>query len=309
MGLVVVDALGVPVEFMSRESLKKDPVSGMRGYGTYNQPPGTWSDDATMTLALLDSLKKGLDFDDIMQKFLQWHDSGEYTPHGVMFDIGIATRKALLRYKDGETALKCGGVEEYDNGNGSLMRILPVLFYLQNEYGKNFLEKDEAIEIIHDVSSLTHRHKRSQMACVIYIAIAATILKDLTLKQAVDSAVHEVVQYYEDKEGFKEELNHFQRIQGKDFDKLPEEEIKSGGYVVDTLEASIWCLLNTNDYSTCVLKAVNLGEDTDTTGAVVGGLAGLRYGYKSIKNEWLEVIARRDYIENMCNNLHLHYHE
>ena len=104
MGLVVGDALGVPVEFKDRESLKQDPVTNMRGYGTYNQPPGTWSDDSSMTLALLDSLKDGLDYKDIMDKFISWYDKGEYTPYGKMFDIGIATRQALSRYKNGLAA-------------------------------------------------------------------------------------------------------------------------------------------------------------------------------------------------------------
>ena len=149
MGLVVGDALGVPVEFKDRESLRQDPVTSMRGYGTYNQPPGTWSDDSSMTLALLDSLKDGLDYKDIMDKFVAWYDKGKYTPHGKMFDIGIATRQALSRYKNGLAALECGGQDEYDNGNGSLMRILPILFYLQAKIGNEFLDKDEAFEIIH----------------------------------------------------------------------------------------------------------------------------------------------------------------
>lgn len=91
MGLVVGDALGVPVEFKDRETLRLNPVKDMRGYGTYNQPPGTWSDDSSMTLALLDSLQNRLDYEDIMDKFLAWYEEGAYTPHGEMFDIGIAT--------------------------------------------------------------------------------------------------------------------------------------------------------------------------------------------------------------------------
>ena len=166
MGLVVGDALGVPIEFQDRETLRKDPVINMRGYGTYNQPPGTWSDDSSMTLALLDSLTNGLDYKDIMDKFIGWFDKGEYTPYGQMFDIGIATRQALTRYKKGMSALECGGQDEYDNGNGSLMRILPALYYLQAKYGDEFIENDEAFDIVHNISSLTHRHKRSQMAFI-----------------------------------------------------------------------------------------------------------------------------------------------
>ena len=305
MGLVVGDALGVPVEFKDRESLKQDPVTNMRGYGTYNQPPGTWSDDSSMTLALLDSLKDGLDYKDIMDKLISWYDKGEYTPYGKMFDIGIATRQALSRYKNGLAALECGGKNEYDNGNGSLMRILPILFYLQAKYGNEFLDKDEAFETIHKISALTHAHKRSQIACGIYLSIGSYVMTGMGLNSAIDSAIYSAIKYYREKEEFKDELKHFNRIQDKNFKDLSEDTIKSGGYVVDTLEASIWCLLNTDDYISCVLKAVNLGSDTDTTGAVVGGLAGLRYGYESIPKEWLMSIVRREDIEKMCNDFYI----
>ncbi|MBG0765793.1 MAG: ADP-ribosylglycohydrolase family protein [Tissierellales bacterium] len=158
MGSCVADALGVPVEFYSREQLKRNPVADMRAYGTYNQPAGTWSDDTSMTLCTLDSLSKGLDYKDIMDKFLSWYKDGEYTPHGETFDIGMSTSKALNKYDSGEEPLKSGGTGERDNGNGSLMRILPVLFYLQKTYGENWIEKEEAYQIIHNISALTHAH-------------------------------------------------------------------------------------------------------------------------------------------------------
>lgn len=300
MGLVVGDALGVPVEFHDRESLRLKPVTNMMGYGTYNKPPGTWSDDSSMALALLDSLKDGLNYKDIMDKFIAWFKNGEYTPFGDVFDIGIGTRKALQRYLVGTNPLESGGLSEYDNGNGSLMRILPILYYLQAKFGNDFIDNDGAFDIIHYISSLTHRHKRSQMACGIYISIASSIMTNVDLSLAIQSGIYDAMKYYMDKEEFKDELHYFTRIEDENFKDLPENQIKSGGYVVDTLEAAIWCLLNTNDYKSCVLRAVNLGRDTDTTGAVAGGLAGLRYGYESIPKEWINIIARRDYIENMC---------
>ena len=302
MGLVVADALGVPVEFKDRESLRVNPVRDMRAFGTYNQPAGTWSDDSSMTLALLESLENGLDYKDIMDRFMAWYEEGAYTPYGQMFDIGIATSEALRRYKSGVSPLEAGGKSEYDNGNGSLMRILPILFYLQAKYGDDFVKNDEAFDIIHNISALTHRHKRSQMACGIYISIASFIMTDMDLNCAVESGIYNAMKYYKNNKEFKDELDYFSRLENKNFKDLPEEEIKSGGYVVNTLEASIWCLLNTDNYKSCVLKAVNLGMDTDTTGAVAGGLAGLRYGYESIPKEWVNTIARKDDIENMCNN-------
>jgi len=303
MGLCVGDALGVPVEFKSRDQLKKDPVVGMRSYGTYNQPAGTWSDDTSMTLCTLDSLSNGLDYKDIMDKFLSWYKKGEYTPFGETFDIGMGTRRALTNYANGEEPLKSGGTGERDNGNGSLMRILPVLFYLQKTYGENFNEKEKPYEIIHNISALTHRHKRSMIACGIHITIADYISREYNLNEAVKLGINKSFQYYEKKKEFKEELKYYQRLNDKNFHKLPEEEIKSSGYVVVSLEAALWSLVNTVSYKGCVLKAVNLGEDTDTVAAIAGGLAGLYYGCEDIPKEWLDKIQRRKYVEELCKNL------
>lgn len=304
-GLCVADALGVPVEFMSREQLKTKPVKDMQGFGTHNQPIGTWSDDTSMTLCLLDSMATGLNYQDIMTKFKAWLTEGAYTPHGEVFDVGIATRQAIKRYMSGTEPLKCGGVEERDNGNGSLMRILPLLFYIQSLYGTEFQEVDEAFNLIHKVSALTHAHKRSQIACGIYLSVASMLTGNMDLGIAVDLGVYKAVEYYKHKPEFKTELKKFSRLSQKGFRDLSEREIKSSGYVIDTLEAAIWCLLNTKTYKDCVLMAVNLGEDTDTVAAVAGGLAGLYYGYEYIPNEWITQIVRRDYIEGLSNKLYL----
>ncbi|WP_261177914.1 ADP-ribosylglycohydrolase family protein [Anaerobacillus sp. CMMVII] len=269
MGLCVADALGVPVEFNRRETLKENPVVGMRAYGTHNQPAGTWSDDTSMSLCLVDCLSEGLNYEDIMNKFVKWFDEGAYTPYGDAFDIGIATSKALQRYMNGTKPLQCGGTTEYDNGNGSLMRILPILFYLQSR--NDFFEQDEAFDIIHNVSALTHAHKRSQMACGIYVSIAAKICEESNLVLAVEQGISYAMKYYKKRAEFESELHYFQRLDNKNFASLPIDQIKSSGYVIDTLEAAIWCLLNTKSYKDCVLKAVNLGEDTDSLAAVVGG--------------------------------------
>jgi len=301
-GLCVADALGVPVEFKSRESLKHSPVTDMRGYGTHNQPPGTWSDDTSMTLCLLDSLSNGLDYADIMQKFHLWIKKGEYTPHGKVFDVGIATSRALGRFASGTEPLRCGGTTEYDNGNGALMRILPLAFYLCPRYGGDFAENGEAFEKIHNVCSLTHAHKRSQIACGIYLSIAGNLMDADNLKSGVYSGIDEAKKFYENE--CADELDHYKRLFDVDFMDTPEENIKSSGYVVDTLEAAIWCLLNTDSYAGCVLKAVNLGEDTDTVAAVAGGLAGLYYGFDAIPEKWVKQIARLDFIKELCGKFH-----
>ncbi len=303
MGLCVADALGVPVEFESREILQKNPVTNMRGFGTYNQPIGTWSDDTSMTLCLAESLIRGLDYTDIMTNFMAWFDKAEFTPHEEVFDVGIATRKALMRFAMGTKPLECGGQSEYDNGNGSLMRILPIAFYLHANY-EEICDNDEAMEIIHHVSSLTHAHKRSQIACGIYTSIAILLMKGVSLDVALNEGIHQAIEYYKKHSEYVSELNYFSKLSSDNFAKTNSSEIKSSGYVVDTLEAAIWCLWNTDNYQECVLKAVNLGEDTDTVAAVAGGLAGLYYGIESIPHEWMEQIVKRGYVESICSKLY-----
>jgi len=301
MGLCVGDALGVPVEALTRAELEQRPVRNMRSFGTYNLPAGTWSDDTSMTLCLVESLCKGLDYKDIMDNFFKWLTTGAFTPYGEAFGVGGATRRALARYTSGVSPLECGGRTEKDNGNGSLMRILPIIFYLQAVYGLHNMINAEAMNIIHEVSSLTHAHPRSLIACGIYISIAAQILEKKELAVAIETGVREATEFYQNHGDFRAELSHYQRILDLGaFARTPVENIKSSGYVVFTLEAAIWCLLNTKNYKDCVLKAVNLGEDSDTVAAVAGGLAGLYYGYEQIPKEWLAAVAKRDYIEQLC---------
>lgn len=319
-GTVVGDALGVPVEFTSRAERKADPVTDMRGYGTHSQPKGTWSDDSSMALATMDSMirQKGIHCDDIMEKFKGWLLHGDYTPYGRVFDVGITCRKAIGNYKSGCDATMCGGDREDDNGNGSLMRIMPVSLYESIrhedwEENEQHSVMDDVASDVHDASSLTHRHPRSRMACMIYTAICHEMIQNKggSLQEVLQSAVNRTLDFYGNAEearawsdeAFLAEIrsDHFRRLRDLDaFRKLPEEEISSGGYVLHTLEASIWCLLQTDSYRDCVLKAVNLGDDTDTTGAVTGGLVGLWYGYDAIPQEWLDVIASREWIDSLC---------
>lgn len=304
VGLAVADAVGVPAEFMGRESLARDPVTGMRGYGSHRQPPGTWSDDTSLTLCLLDSLTNGLDYEDIMRRFLGWMENAGYTARGRVFDIGIATRGAISRFSKGVPPRECGGRSEYDNGNGALMRILPLGFYLRARFGEGFLENEEAVSIVRDACSLTHAHIRNQIACGIYLSVADALIGGMPLERAVRTGVSRAKGVYEARAEDRAELKHFDRIFSDDFAELPREGIRSGGYVVDTLEAALWCLLTTDSYEGCVLKAVNLGDDTDTVAAVAGGLAGMHYGYGAVPAGWVKRTARRAYIRELCEAFH-----
>ena len=292
LGHAVADALGVPVEFQSRESLDNNPVTHMRGYGTYPYGAGAWSDDTSMTLCALDSLAKGrVDWNEIMNNFASWLVKGDYSSVDLCFDVGGACAKAIRRFLEGNTdPLECADKDEYSNGNGSLMRIIPFALYV--ECGGY---REDAFELIHLASSLTHAHERSLVGCGIYSYVIRHLLHDPNM-DSVSLALKRAASAYCE----YPELEHYKRIFAPDFKLLPESEIKSSGYVVDTLEAALWCLMTTDNYKDCVLKAVNLGEDTDTVGAVAGGLAGLLYGYDSIPSEWLNTLMKREYIEAMC---------
>lgn len=303
IGHAVGDALGVPVEFASREEVENAPVTDMEGFGTYPYPAGTWSDDTSMSLAALDSLAQDkIDWEEIMKNFGKWLDSGGYTPSGETFDVGRTCMRAVINYfTNGTDALHSGESAEHSNGNGSLMRIHPFVLYL---YAKGNLDLDT----IHNASALTHAHERSKMACGIYAFVLWELLNSPS-KDSIVKGLSKAKQFYKDNEEMKVYYKMlFRRIgltelhfeDPDTFKRATRDEIKSSGYVVDTIEAVIWCLMNTHSYKECVLTAVNLGGDTDTIAAIVGGLAGALYGYESIPKEWLDTLIKRDYIEEMC---------
>lgn len=302
-GLSVGDALGVPVEFYSRQRLEKQPVTGMQEYGCHHQPAGTWSDDTSMSLCLLDSLSKGVDYDDIMHKFKQWAYLGKYTAHGKMFGIGRTCAKAIFRFSQGTPALDCGGKDENENGNGSLMRILPLSFWLYSQYGLNIADSDEAMQIVHNISALTHAHPRSQFACGIYLIVACQLLGGQTLLSAIGKGVHLAEKYYSRYKRFSNEMQNYKRLLSGELFTCAKTQIKSSGYVIDTLESALWCLYKTHTYEECVLQAVNLGGDTDTIAATAGGLAGMYYGKEAVPAQWLDQLAKREEIIALCDNL------
>ena len=266
IGLAIGDALGVPYEFKKRGTfLCKDMV----GYKTHHQPKGTWSDDTSMVLATLDSLKSNdakIVPTDMFERFNRWLQNSDYTPFGEVFDAGIATCKAL------KTGKPQSG--EYDNGNGSLMRILPLAFVPCTE--------DE----IRAVSAITHAHRISMDACVIYVHVANRILAGEDINEIIPTLQYD------------KPFDRLHRI-----DQLSAQEIKSSGYVVDTLEAALWAVSHKSadagkekSFRSDLLDAVNLGSDTDTVGAVAGGLAGIIYGLDDVA-DWVEALQNRQELE------------
>ena len=296
-GVAVGDALGVPVEFNSRQTIVKNPVTDMVGYGTYNLPAGTWSDDSSLAFCLAEALTQDFDLNTIGQNFVKWYHHNFWTPRGNVFDIGIATRQAIARLAQGEQAELAGGFDETDNGNGSLMRILPLLFYIQDK------PINERYEITKQVSSITHGHIRSVIACFYYLEFARQLFSGKDKFEIYTHLQTEITNHLTSLSINPKEIALFDRLLKNDIHNLNADDIQSSGYVLHTLEASIWCLLTTDNYKEAVLKAVNLGSDTDTTGAVTGGLAGLLYGFDNIPTNWTKQIARKDDIENLAERL------
>lgn len=262
-GVAVGDALGVPVEFKARDTYR---IDGMTGGGTYGKPVGTFSDDTSMTLATANSIRicGGIDPGDMRERYRAWLFDGAYVPDGDVFDVGNTTAVAL---RSGQ-----GQKGERDNGNGSLMRIVPLAFV-----------EDATDEQIEAVSAITHAHEIAKRACVIYVRFAQELLGGASVAQAISALGERVA---------APPFNRVSRIAD-----LSRDDIGSTGYVVDTLEAALWCLATTDSFEGAVLAAVNLGDDTDTVGAVAGGLAGIVYGYDAIPSAWIRALRGRGILE------------
>lgn len=306
LGFAVGDALGVPVEFMGRAKVAQNPVAEMREFGAHHQQKGTWSDDSSLAFCLAESLCRGYDLNDIAQNFVLWRYENFWAARGEVFDVGIATSHSIDKIRRGGNPLTSGGTDEMDNGNGSLMRILPLIFHTKN------LPIRQRFALVSEVSAITHAHIRSILACFIYTEFALELLEGKDKFEAYTNMQTNV-------NDFLTEFGICSEKERKLFNRvlLPanltennplicdffEDEIHSSGYVMHTLEASIWCFLKTDNYKDAVLKAVNLGSDTDTTGCVTGGLAGLYYGMGVIPAEWLAVLARKNDIIALANKL------
>ena len=224
---------------------------------------------------------------------------GYWTPFNKTFDIGNTTYSAIMNLRNGISPHLAGMDRERDNGNGSLMRILPLVPYTLK------MEAETRFRIIGEVSSLTHRHPRSILACISLCEFAIQYINLQSIEKAYQTMQQTMLQLLK-KEMFIEEDIPFKRFVGLSYEEFKNIELKdihSTGYVIDTLEASLWCVFNTTNYKDATLKAVNLGHDTDTVGAITGGLAGIIYGYDTIPSEWIDILARKDDIIKLGEKL------
>jgi len=308
LGVAVGDALGVPYEFSERDKMKYNPATDMIGFRTHNQPPGTWSDDSSLTFCLAEAMVNGYDLKRSAINFIKWRNEAYWTAEEEVFDIGMTTNKAISRLQkilisnrlDDLATLKLHA-EESDNGNGSLMRILPLIFEIK---GKN---SKLQFDMVWENSALTHRHIRAAMSCMIYLKLAENILDGLEKLPAYKKTKQDIALLWDEIDFPARERVHFYRIIQDNIYNAHEDTIMSGGYVIEALEASLWSFLKTDSYKNAVLKVINFGHDTDTTGAITGGLAGLYYGIESVPKPWIDSLARLDDIINLAQRLNIKY--
>lgn len=293
MGLLVGDALGVPYEFHSAsqipaaEQIEYAPPPGY-ARAHHGTPPGTWSDDGAQALCLLASLldRGRLDPDDLASRIARWYDDGYLAVGGIVFDVGITTRAAIRAYRAGTPALDAGPSGERDNGNGSLMRSLPLALWHSGPDAA--LVADARAQ-----SRVTHGHLRSQMCCALYCLWARRILADTAHPWA--EAVAAVRALYPEGTPERDELEGAIRP-----DDAPDG--RGSGYVVDTLRSARWAL-GKGGYEAVVRAAIQLGDDTDTTACVAGGVAGLRDGVDAIPRRWRDQLRGQELVAPLLSAL------
>ena len=270
------DAFGVPYEFHTPRQLPRELKWG--AIGTHAQPPGTWSDDGALMLCHVASFAElgRFDADDTGRRFVRWSGQGYMAAGGVVFDIGNTTNMAIGRINAGTPAAQAGPDGESDNGNGSLMRVLPVALWFANA------PLNELITACHDASRITHGHARSQVCCAVYGLILSTLLKGAPRENVWASALKWVDVVYRDR--FKNE-----KVLTDELDIIREFRDCAGrGYVVDTLVSAWQCFASSSSYVETIERAARLGHDTDTTAAVAGSFAGAWWGFEGVPRAWRE---------------------
>ncbi|KAL8790791.1 MAG: hypothetical protein Q9213_000415 [Squamulea squamosa] len=302
-GVAVCDALGGPVEFCRRGTFI--PVTGLRYNPNFDLPPGSWTDDTSMTLCLAQSLvDSNEDFVllDQVKKYVQWFENGYMSSTGKCFDIGNATRNALSIWKatlakggsgcevlaSGQLAIDKALKHKIQCGNGSLMRVSPIGLVFHNDIAK-------AMEYAAASSQATHPYNTNTEACRLYTKLMASTFWNMT-KKDLASIVTEWT--FEDLD-LKSRFGKYSTFQA--WQEVREEEISSSGYVVHSLEASLWAFFTTTSFEEGALKVVNLGGDADTVGAIYGGLAGAFYGIEAIPQIWLTGLQARKTVDDVVN--------
>lgn len=304
LGLATGDAFGVPVEFLDREIVRRIGLKDMVGKDTPGIfesrwsgiiPAGAWSDDTSMAVASMVSIINNegkIDFEDQMKQFMNWWENNQYTSLSFAFGLGNNIANAMYRYKHGTAAVECGGIGYMDNGNGCLMRMLPFSLYsIFNKY-----DQDDTANLINKASALTHANDISKMSCFIYTEFLRTIIENGD-KEAAFKHITELdySKYYS-----KQAVEELHQVVSPLFKEIKDTDIKESGYVVETLKGALYSILNGTNFEDSVVTAINLGYDTDTTGAITGSIAGALYGKTSIPERWLSVLRKKELLETVA---------
>ena len=293
-GLLVGDALGVPYEFHPSEDIPsldkiemQPPVGFSRAH--HGVPIATWSDDGAQALCLLDSLicVGRFDLKDFSDKVLAWYDEGLWAVDRNVFDVGVQTGMALDAYRGGLAPEKCGLIRPDGKGNGALMRVLPLALWHE---GAN----EQLVIDAHSQSLITHGNITNLVCCGLYVLIARYLLEGFIFGDALSSAVAELRRIYSSMPEYLEEF---------EFRLCPDEPDiwhgKGGGYVIDSLRSAVMIMKRAKSYEEAVKQAIALGDDTDTTACITGGLAGIVFEYDGIPSRWLDELRSKCQVDEL----------
>jgi ADP-ribosyl-[dinitrogen reductase] hydrolase len=293
-GLLIGDALGVPYEFHAAEEIPPRALIEMSPPAGFDRAhrrikPGTWSDDGALALCLLESLleKASLDLTDLAHRFVRWSDDGHLAVDQIVFDIGNQTRQALDNVAKGKAPAQCGPAAPENNGNGSLMRVLPLALWHQGDDA-------DLVKMAHTQSLVTHGHARSQVCCALYVLVARALLTGAAMDDAWDDAEAKLVALYGGSGTSALTLDFVL----SEKNRTP----KGSGYVVDSLWSSRHACRETS-YEDIVKAAIALGDDTDTTACIAGGLAGIHFGFEAIPLKWTDALRGRDIVKPLEQQL------
>ena len=289
IGLAVGDALGAAVEFRQPGSF--EPVTGYRAGGPHGLAPGEWTDDTSMALALADSICcAGWDLSDQAQRYVAWWKQGQYSVTDRCFDIGNATAAALSRFEQHADPLKSGATAESSSGNGSIMRLAPVPMHFLSLFPGDV---NRLAELAAESSVTTHASPQCLSACRVMGVMLAGLMQGLD-RDEVLSPTWGPLQQLRDAAPLHPAI---ETVVSGSYRKQQPPQISGSGYVVKSLEAALWAFQSSESFEEAVLKAVNLGDDADTTGAVCGQFAGAYWGESGIPQAWRSGLARMAMIE------------
>lgn len=283
-GGIVGDVLGGPLEFVRRDYKN---ITDMIEGGIHKLTFGEWTDDTSMTWALAESLgSDGFSLKSQMEHYSDWYQKGMYCTRDKLFDIGLQVEGAIQNYIEDKITPPLF-VDENQSGNGSIMRLSPVVikYYSEKEDDEKF---QELIQYAKLSSKTTHPNKCCQDACGALALIINRCLNGKLTKEEILNVSEE------DINNIKISNESIVEIMKGSYKNKQRDEISSSGYVVHTLEAALWCFLNSNDYNSAVLLAANLGHDADTMASVTGQIAGAYYGYENINKNWLNNIQKKE---------------